>query len=129
MRLTFSNFNFTFVSQFETLGLQGEAAYYFAGNVQASVRCPHRTTAKLAGPSLLLQPWLVGLWLGQERERGWFHLTLSVLVLHRRSWGARAAVATTAAAAPAEARRPACATAAMAVRTAAICHMALLHLM
>ncbi|EIE21490.1 hypothetical protein COCSUDRAFT_66913 [Coccomyxa subellipsoidea C-169] len=36
VRLTFSNFNFTFVSQFETLGLQGEAAYYFAGNVQGS---------------------------------------------------------------------------------------------
>ncbi|KAK9908503.1 hypothetical protein WJX75_008761 [Coccomyxa subellipsoidea] len=42
VRLTFSNFNFTFVSQFETLGLQGEAAYYFAGNVQGStiLGCP-----------------------------------------------------------------------------------------
>lgn len=45
VRLTFSNFNFTFVSQFETLGLQGEAAYYFAGNVQGSVRTLHLSEA------------------------------------------------------------------------------------
>ncbi len=38
VRLAFSNFNFTFVSQFETLGLQGEASYFFAGSVQGSVR-------------------------------------------------------------------------------------------
>ncbi|BDA44712.1 probable broad substrate specificity ATP-binding cassette transporter at C-terminar half [Coccomyxa sp. Obi] len=42
VRLAFSNFNFTYVSQFETLGLQGEASYFFAGSVQGSaiLGCP-----------------------------------------------------------------------------------------
>lgn len=37
MQLTFLKYNFTYLSQFQALGLQGEASYWFAGNIQTTV--------------------------------------------------------------------------------------------
>ena len=37
IQLTFVKYNFTYVSQFQALGLQGEASYWFAGSIQTSV--------------------------------------------------------------------------------------------
>ena len=37
VRLNLANFNFSYTSTFSTLGIQGQATYYFAGNIQASV--------------------------------------------------------------------------------------------
>ncbi len=37
VQLTFVKYNFTYVSQFQALGLQGEASYWFAGSIQTSV--------------------------------------------------------------------------------------------
>jgi hypothetical protein len=37
VRLTLSNFNLTYNSNFNALGIQGQTTYFFAGSLQASV--------------------------------------------------------------------------------------------
>ena len=37
VQLSFVKYNFTYLSQFEALGLQGEASYWFSGTIQTSV--------------------------------------------------------------------------------------------
>jgi hypothetical protein len=53
VRVILSNYNFTYTSKFTTLGIEGQAQYYFAGTVQAAVSSLHK----------------LSVWLGAEQQR------------------------------------------------------------
>ena len=91
MELTFGKYNFTYDSKFQALGLQGEATYWFAGNIQTRVCLPlpharHACTQRFMAGAVAPALSVCGCWLDMHGD--------PACCLCRWFWGASRGAAT-----------------------------------
>ena len=78
VRVILTNYNFTYTSAFTTLGIQGQADYYFAGTLQASVSLASKTRDTSCAEELHSEEFCLagGAWVPWRLWRAW-HLHIA----------------------------------------------------